>query len=499
MSNKYRNRRRRSRSGRQRSTSIKSINSISGNEQYGYQSGPGLRPRVESNVSQYTHSNASIVTNDPNMTDKMSSRGSRRGQRPLRWDRDRLSREIWKFCLENSQTQELVTRKSRLRDALHKILTTHFPNYEVDLFIVGSTANGLASNKSDVDICLVLSQIGTKEKELKEVKESPKDADIMQKLMPSPLQENEKEKESPEKTQVAIIVNYEDTDPIDKSNMSSDSITTISSNGSSDPSIPMLEMVKEVLKDYSFVTNLQIIAAKVPILKFVDRISGIEVTLNVNKLVSIRNTHLIHDYTKLDWRLHPLVMVVKAWASDHGINDAYNKSISSYSLVLMVIHYLQFAVEPPILPCLQAMRPMKYSPTMDIKSIRMNQKPMSWKSRNEMSLKELFIGFLDYYSYTFCYLKDAISIRLGQTVPKHVVQRYKFNGNSFSHWKYLSIEEPFDHTNTARSVYDEVTFERILSVFRVSHYTIRRYPFLDSIMTGKQYVNDYVDEYINSK
>ena len=47
-----------------------------------------------------------------------------------------------------------------------------------------------------------------------------------------------------------------------------------------------------------FVTKIQIILAKVPILKFNDRISGIEVTLNVNKLVSIRNTLLIHDYTK---------------------------------------------------------------------------------------------------------------------------------------------------------------------------------------------------------
>jgi len=130
----------------------------------------------------------------------------------------------------------------------------------------------------------------------------------------------------------------------------------------------------------------------------------------------------------------------------------------------------------------------------------MNQKPMKWKSQNQSSLKELLIGFLDYYSYTFCYMKDAISIRLGHTLPKHVVQRYKSEENAFSHWKYLCIEEPFNRTNTARSVYDEVTFERILSVFRVSHYTIRRYPVLDSIMTGKQYANDnIIDEYINAK
>ena len=44
--------------------------------------------------------------------------------------------------------------------------------------------------------------------------------------------------------------------------------------------------------------KMQIILAKVPILKFVDRISQIEVTLNVNKAVSIRNTQLLKDYTK---------------------------------------------------------------------------------------------------------------------------------------------------------------------------------------------------------
>jgi hypothetical protein len=128
-------------------------------------------------------------------------------------------------------------------------------NAEVDLHIVGSTANGLANNKSDVDICLVLSEIGNKELE-EEKKEQTKDANILEKLMPSPLQEKNPNESSPEKTEVGIIVNYEESDPIDKSNLSSDSLaTTSSSNGSSDPSIPMLEMVKEVLKEYSKSSN----------------------------------------------------------------------------------------------------------------------------------------------------------------------------------------------------------------------------------------------------
>jgi len=176
----------------------------------------------------------------------------------------------------------------------------------------------LANNKSDVDICLVLNEIGRKESEA----EPTKDANIMDKLMPSPVQEKKESDSNSESTEVGIIVNYEESEAVEKSNLSTDSIATTSSNGGIDPSIPMLEMVKEVLKDYSnlifisqvniqfnnllffsgFVTHLQIIAAKVPILKFVDRISGIEVTLNVNKLVSIRNTHLIHDYTKCKFK-----------------------------------------------------------------------------------------------------------------------------------------------------------------------------------------------------
>lgn len=40
-------------------------------------------------------------------------------------------------------------------------------------------------------------------------------------------------------------------------------------------------------------------------------------------------------------RVRPLVLVIKKWASHHDINDASRGTLSSYSLVLMVLHYLQ--------------------------------------------------------------------------------------------------------------------------------------------------------------
>ncbi|XP_054155634.1 poly(A) RNA polymerase gld-2-like [Oppia nitens] len=480
--------------------------------------------------------------------------------------RDRLSREVWKFFEDNCQTTDLLTRKNRLRDALQKILTQNFANYDVQLFIVGSTNNGLASNKSDVDICLVMNEanpaatasgsaattdddhkpttdsLDTTAKTVETPKSPEKSGHEEEEANPKVVVDEETKetdgevKKEPKIKDVDVVVEEEEEDVVkevtelntsikeekikeisneekedkedesSKLNQTIDSIEdTNSVNGSSnDPSLPVLEKVREVLKGYNFVLNMQIIMAKVPILKFVDRISGIEVTLNVNKLVSIRNTQLIHDYTKLDWRVQPLAMVVKAWARDNGINDAYNKSISSYSLVLMVIHYLQYACSPPVLPCLQQLDAGRYRTDSTIQSLRQtaNRRPKQWKSDNTSSLKHLLLGFLEYYSYNFCYTKDAISVRLAHVLPKHIVQRYKSDENAYGHWKLLSIEEPFNRTNTARSVYDDVIFERITSVFRVSHYTLRRIQKLSSIMTSAGKGNDYdndINQYVMSK
>lgn len=56
-------------------------------------------------------------------------------------------------------------------------------------------------------------------------------------------------------------------------------------------------------------------------------------------------SHLNHlwnwFYILADWRVRPLVLYIKKWARFHDINDASKATISSYSLCLMLIHYLQ--------------------------------------------------------------------------------------------------------------------------------------------------------------
>jgi len=245
----------------------------------------------------------------------------------------------------------------------------------------------------------------------------------------------------------------------------------------------ILRLIHRGLKKCAYIVDLELIRAKVPILKFKDDISGVECDLNVNNSVGIRNTHLLSFYSKADWRVRPLVMMVKHWAKIQTIGDASRRTISSYSLELMTIHFLQVGCTPPILPCLQKEFQHMFDPDCDIRSLSLNDElPSPFSTKNTQLIGELFVLFLDYFAREFNFERDAISVRLGRAVPKEVVQYYGGPKNSPHMWKSLCIEEPFDRTNTARSVYDPIVFEKIIEVFRMSHEKLVQTGDLSSIL-----------------
>lgn len=192
--------------------------------------------------------------------------------------------------------------------------------------------------------------------------------------------------------------------------------------------VERLQSLSQTLNSLPFVENIEMIYAKVPILKFRDSSRRLEVDLNCNNFVGIRNTHLLYAYAQMDWRLviyfcgayslknkfyyeifmltivrlRPLVLVVKLWAQFHGINDAKLMTMSSYSLVLMVIHFLQHGLdEKPVLPNLQKDYPDKFSNNVSILRVTIHEEMPAWKSKNSMGLGELLILFFEYYSRKF--------------------------------------------------------------------------------------------------
>ncbi|XP_043284893.1 poly(A) RNA polymerase gld-2 homolog A-like isoform X2 [Venturia canescens] len=257
--------------------------------------------------------------------------------------------------------------------------------------------------------------------------------------------------------------------------------------------ITHLQQLQKCLRGCDYVEHLELIKAKVPILKFRDYIRNLEVDLNCNNAVGIRNTHLLYCYSRIDWRVRPLVLVVKLWAQCQDINDAKNMTISSYSLVLMVIHFLQCGVTPCVLPCLHAIFPNKFSPSSDIHGIDIQEDlKIEVNPVNRQPLGELLFEFFKYYAM-FDYSKYAISVRMARKMPIDECRRVISYKNDPYEWKYLCIEEPFDLTNTARSVYDYAVFSRIKEIFVNAYQRLKDNRDLGSIFvkTGPRMVQPY--------
>jgi len=90
---------------------------------------------------------------------------------------------------------------------------------------------------------------------------------------------------------------------------------------------------------------------------------------------------------KVDWRIRPLVLCIKDWAKASDINDAKNQTLSSYTLTLMVIHFLQAGVNPPVLPSLQVLYPSTFAAFPGTSSISFFQDlPTRFRCSNIMSL-----------------------------------------------------------------------------------------------------------------
>lgn len=239
----------------------------------------------------------------------------------------------------------------------------------------------------------------------------------------------------------------------------------------------ILSLIHKLCYSLPYIDKPQLIHAKVPILKFTDRMSGVEFDLNVNNVIGIRNTFLLRSYAYIEKRVRPIVLAIKRWAGYYKINDASRGTLSSYTLVLMVLHYLQ-TLPQPVIPCLQMDYPECFHPSLDIQQLPSGSSNIPrFISKNQASLGELFLGFLKYYATYFKWDKYIISVRHAKALPK--------NGNA--DWKkYICVEEPFEGTNTARAVHEKCKFEAIKNQFHASWQVLQHRKDLNSVLPLRQ-------------
>nr|ALS04397.1 poly(A) RNA polymerase gld-2-like protein A [Acartia pacifica] len=242
-----------------------------------------------------------------------------------------------------------------------------------------------------------------------------------------------------------------------------------------------LDIVRNLLRKHcsNFIRDgIQMVPAKVPILKFRDSVGNFEVDLSVDNPTSIRNTHLLFNYAKLDYRVRPLVVAVKMWAKKHNINEARFQTLSSYALTLMVINYLQCGVKPKVLPSLQDLHTPTFNHESDI--FRLDYTfATSFPSENTQSTGSLLAGFFRHYARNFDPDRDVASVRLGKLLSIRECEDYARRAKkSPGQWRArLCLEEPFDRTNAARAVCSDEQFRRICYHFKKTSDFLERNKF----------------------
>ena len=182
------------------------------------------------------------------------------------------------------------------------------------------------------------------------------------------------------------------------------------------------------------------------ILKLKDIETEIDLDITVQYILPIINTKLIRLYSLYDQRFHILGIFLKFWVKKNHIHGALDKFLSSYALLILIIHYLQTIVEPSVLPILQQVHNIKKEYVYhngeeekvtnlyfeeDLDEINKYMNIINHDEHNESTVVELLVGFFEYYSYKYTHY--IISISRSDKVPADENETIAF-----------PLEDPFD-------------------------------------------------------
>jgi len=174
-----------------------------------------------------------------------------------------------------------------------------------------------------------------------------------------------------------------------------------------------------------------ILNARVPIVRFVDKSSGITGDLSFTTQMAVMNTRFLQLCQKVDPRITTLMTTIKFWAEFHDVSGSGNGrnrwyKMSSYALNLLVVFYLQ---QEKFLPSIKELHYNTFgedSCIIDDLECGFPHDISKWKilsvfsmknCRNEKDLSQLLHGFFEFYT-NFDYENYIISPYEGHVVKK---------------------------------------------------------------------------------
>lgn len=112
--------------------------------------------------------------------------------------------------------------------------------------------------------------------------------------------------------------------------------------GDDDSGRDRLETVAAALRRVpGLVRTLRVIRARVPLVKLTHAASGVACDISFDKANGPTNVPIIRRYLHAYPALHPLLLVVKAFLYQRGLNEVFTGGLGSYSVLLLVVSHLQ--------------------------------------------------------------------------------------------------------------------------------------------------------------
>ena len=195
--------------------------------------------------------------------------------------------------------------------------------------------------------------------------------------------------------------------------------------------------------------------ARIPIVQFVDRISGAHCDLSFSNSLAVSNTLLLRTYSEIDPRIRPLAYIIKHWARTRHINSPADGTLSSYGYVICLLSFLQHR-PVPLVPNLQKLPSDwagQYQSNLgDVcaeKEFQVNQtdgslcstyfyKPgndakkkellATYAAKNKESVGELLAAFFDYYAWSFDFHRTVVSLQSGKEKAVSKIQKAEADG-----------------------------------------------------------------------
>jgi hypothetical protein len=246
---------------------------------------------------------------------------------------------------------------------------------------------------------------------------------------------------------------------------------------------------------------VKITHARVPIIKFEDHMTGVEVDVAIDSIGAQFKSVAMGIVASMDWRVGALVRLIKLWARHHNLNDSSTGTFNSFALTLLVIFHCQTR-SPAILPPLAELfgcdssvvvsggdedpeeRPMHDHRRPNLMRLHDMQQEVTMRAaaaairkqsqKNQESLLELLSSFFAMFQglmQGWCGCDEALSRVLGRVRVDtwHGCLKYSPWTDKKDGTYHCSIEDPFDSTdNVGRTIRDIGCIKRILEVLDVA-------------------------------